>query len=59
MSKLGEGEGMAAENKWGTTVHCQTHLNKLTNMNYKLSKFNSITLTARFVGRADTEDFLS
>lgn len=53
MSKLGGGEGgIAAENKWGTTVCCQIHLNKLTNRDYKLSKFNSITVATQFVRRA-------
>lgn len=59
MNKLGGWGGMAAENKCGTTAHCQIHLNKLTNMVYKLSKFNSITHATRFVGRTKAEEFLS
>lgn len=50
---------MAAENKCGTTVHCQIHLNELTNMACKLSKFNSITHTTRYVGITKAEDYLN
>lgn len=55
---MGE-RGMAAENKCGTTAHCQIHLNELTNMVYKLSKFNSITHATRFAGRTKAEEFLN
>lgn len=58
MNKLGgvgEGGGMAAENKCGTTVHCQIHLNELKTMAYKLSKFNSVAHGTRFVGRTKAE----
>lgn len=47
--------GMAAENRWGTTLHCQINFNELTDMVYKLSKFNSITYATHFVGRTNTE----
>lgn len=51
--------GMAAESKCGTSVHCQIHLNELTNMVYKLSKFNSIAHATRFAGRTKAEEFLN
>lgn len=58
MNKLGvvgEGGGMAAENKCGTTAHCQIHLNELRTMGYKWSKFNSVAHGTYFVGRTKAE----
>lgn len=55
LGAVGEGGGMAAENKCGTTVHHQIHLNELKTMGYKLSKFNSAAHGTRFVGRTKAE----
>lgn len=52
MNKLGgvgEGGGMAAENKCGTTVHCQIHLKELKTMGYELRKFNFVAHRTHFV----------
>lgn len=55
LGAVGEGGGMAAEDKCGTTVRRQIYLNKSKTMAYKLRKFSSVARGTRFVARTKAE----